>query len=278
MGYSDSAIARLVQRGEWIRVSAGVFRLAAVAPDWEQSLLAACLTGAPDTVVSGRAAARVHHLDGAWDEVIEVSSSRRIRLNGVSSHIRDLREADRTIRDGIPVTSVERTLMDLAALISKKDLEVALDSALRQRKTTIARLKWCVSNGRRKGVKGIGVLAGLIENRCATSESPLETRLAQILRRSSLPMPEAQFRVMDGTRVIGRFDFAYPPAKLIVEVDGYRWHSGKSAWQRDRTRDNALNRLGWTVLRFTAEDLRSPRAVIAQIREVLYPRLDSGVR
>jgi very-short-patch-repair endonuclease len=173
---------------------------------------------------------------------------------------------------------VERTLIDLAGSISNQDLEVALDSALRMRKTTIPRLKWCVSNNRRKGVKGIGVLDALLTERSLASESPLETRLAQILRQSSLPMPEAQFRVMDGAKVIGRFDFAYPAAKLIIEVDGYRWHSGKHAWQKDRERDNALNRLGWTVLRFTAEDLRRPRLVISQIRDVLYPRLDSGVR
>jgi very-short-patch-repair endonuclease len=168
--------------------------------------------------------------------------------------------------------------MDLAASLSREELEVALDSALRRSMTTVARLKWHVAICRRRGVKGIGMLANFLEDRSVASESPLETRLAQILARSGLPTPESQFRVMEGTKVIGRFDFAYPNAKLIIEVDGYRWHSGKHAWQRDRTRDNALNRLGWTVLRFTIEDLRSPRRVISQIKDVLYPPLDSGVR
>jgi very-short-patch-repair endonuclease len=79
---------------------------------------------------------------------------------------------------------------------------------------------------------------------------------------------------MEGTRVVGRFDFAYPDAKLIIETDGYRWHSGNQAWQRDRRRDNDLNRLGWTVLRFTAEDMKSPCDVVRQIRSVLTPSLD----
>jgi very-short-patch-repair endonuclease len=79
---------------------------------------------------------------------------------------------------------------------------------------------------------------------------------------------------MEGTRFIGRFDFAYPEAMLIIEVDGYRWHGGNQAWHRDKRRDNDLNRLGWTVLRFTAEDLKHPASVIRQISDVIWPSLD----
>ena len=98
--------------------------------------------------------------------------------------------------------------------------------------------------------------------------------MAQLIRRAGLPPPQPQFRVLDGGRFVGRFDFAYPDAKLIIEVDGYRWHSGNQAWQRDRKRDNVLNRLGWTILRFTAEDLKDGANVVRQISEVLHPSLD----
>lgn len=79
---------------------------------------------------------------------------------------------------------------------------------------------------------------------------------------------------MDGPRFVARVDFAYPEAKLAIEIDGYRWHAGNDAWQRDRRRNNELSRLGWTVLRFTAADLKDARRVTAQVRDVLRPTLD----
>lgn len=193
------------------------------------------------------------------------------------AHISTLPARDITRAAGIPVTSVERTLLDLASRLEHEVLELALDSALRQRKTSIARLRWRLQQAPSHGAKGVGELRGLVDARSTAApgtESALEVRLAQIIRRSGLPAPQLQYRVMEGTRFIGRFDFAYPHAKLIVEVDGYRWHSGNRAWQRDRRRDNDLNRLGWTVLRFTAADLRDPADVVRQIWAVLQPSLD----
>ncbi len=113
--------------------------------------------------------------------------------------------------------------------------------------------------------------------RCTrTAEIPTEDkkRVRGIPVTSSLPVPAQQWRVMDGTRVIGRFDFVYPDARLAIEIDGYRWHAGNEAWNRDRGRNNDLARLGWTILRFTANDLKDPGRVVAQIRDVLQPRLD----
>lgn len=278
LGFSDSSIARLVASGEWVRVFRSVYRLAVIEATWEQTLLAACLAGGDDTVVSHRSAARLYGLDGEWDDSIEISSGKRLRLDGVRCHQAPIIARDRTLKRGLPVTSVEKTMIDLAAVTAGDQVEIALDSALRLRITTLARLRWNVGQGPRKGVKGIGTLVSLLKDRSSMSESALETRFLQILRQHSLPVPQSQYRVTEGTRVVGRFDFAYPNAKLIIEVDGYRWHSGRHAWQRDWKRNNALNRLGWTVLHFTAEDLKTPGQVAQEIREVLNPSLDTHVR
>ena len=277
LGLSTSAITRLLSSGKWIRMMPRVYRVAAAPTSWHQSVLAACLSGGDGTVASHGTAGAVHRLDGSAPGRVEVWSPRRLRSDGIVCHCATLSGADMTRVSGIPATSVERTLLDLATRVSPEGLEVALDSALRERKTSVARLKWRLQQAPMHGTKGLGTLRSLVDargTRSTQTESALEVRLVQILRRSGLPLPQKQYRVLEGSRVIGRFDFAYPEAKVVIEVDGYRWHSGNQAWQRDRRRNNDLNRLGWTILRFTAEDLKDPHAVIRQISDVLRPSLD----
>ena len=84
--------------------------------------------------------------------------------------------------------------------------------------------------------------------------SPLEVRLARRLGRSKLPKPVRQHEV----RVAGArryLDFAWPEARVAVEVDGYRWHSSRGAWERDRARLRELRRAGWTILHATKQDV-----------------------
>jgi very-short-patch-repair endonuclease len=97
--------------------------------------------------------------------------------------------------------------------------------------------------------------------------SRLEAKVAERLKQSDLPRPESQWEVRDGGRLLARVDFAYPEAKLAIEADGYRFHSGRAAWQRDRVRSNALTSRGWLVLRVTWDDLsRRSDEVAAEIR------------
>ena len=274
-GLSDAAITRRLKDGEWIRVFRSVFRVATAPVTWEQTIQAACLYGGPDTLASHQSAGALWRLDGLGPGAIEVVSTRRLRDERLRCvRVEVISPADRRVKDGIPLTSVERTLVDVAGVLDPAALEIATDSALRMRLTSSARLRWQLSNCSAR-TKGKGTLLRLLQDRAqiAVPESALETKLFRAIVQAGLPKPTPQFRVMDGTRLVGRFDFAYPSARLIIEADGYRWHAGGAAWQRDRTRDNALNRLGWTVLRFTAEDLKHPKVVADQITDVLHPKL-----
>ncbi|MGH2684207.1 MAG: endonuclease domain-containing protein [Actinomycetota bacterium] len=82
---------------------------------------------------------------------------------------------------------------------------------------------------------------------------------------------------------MGRLDFAYPPSRIGIEADGYRWHGGRERWVRDVRRENRLKLLGWTLLRFTWEDVRDrPELLASQVRAALAagstaPRLLGGV-
>ncbi|MFN2389656.1 MAG: endonuclease domain-containing protein, partial [Actinomycetota bacterium] len=104
------------------------------------------------------------------------------------------------------------------------------------------------------------------------TESTLETRFEQVLAGAGIPLPQRQVRVFDGPDVVARADFAYPDAKVILEIDGYGWHSQFHRWHADRARDNRLQKLGWIVFRFARRDLEAPARMVEDIKDILHPR------
>jgi very-short-patch-repair endonuclease len=97
------------------------------------------------------------------------------------------------------------------------------------------------------------------------TESELETRFLQIVRRAHLPAPQRQLRVGHC-----RIDFAWPSRQLAVELDGMAHHTGRLARQRDNTRQNNIVLLQWTVLRYTWADITQyPQQVLADLVRVL---------
>lgn len=176
--------------------------------------------------------------------------------------------------EGIPITSPERTLVDLAAVVGPDRLEDALDTALRRRLTTVRRMKLRVrAEG---GRKGIGKLRKLLEERDGEgrpSESRFETRLHRLLLDHGLP-PTRQFTIWNGGGFVARVDFCFVEAKLIVEADGYQWHSSRRAWQRDRERRNELTEMGWQVIQLTWDDVtRHAERTVERLRSLLQPQL-----
>jgi very-short-patch-repair endonuclease len=100
------------------------------------------------------------------------------------------------------------------------------------------------------------------DGRSAPARSVLEEQFLDLCRRTRLPLPDVNTRI-EGFEV----DFAWPAQRLIVEVDGYAFHGGPAAFERDRARDAALALAGWRVLRFTWHQItREPERVAAVIR------------
>jgi very-short-patch-repair endonuclease len=91
----------------------------------------------------------------------------------------------------------------------------------------------------------------------------------RLVRSSGLPLPVAQFEVATGSSFVARVDFAYPHLKLAIELDGYEFHHGKTAWRRDLSRRSALARVGWRVMHVTSADLTAPEKVVDDLREAL---------
>lgn len=275
LGLTPSAIDRRCRKGVLRRLHDGVYAHAAVPAGLRQTLLAICRWAGGGTAASHRSAAHLWRFDGYDDSILEISGPRRLRSSKVISHvtipipIEDMRQVE-----GIPVTSPERTLVELAAVEGPDRLEDALDTALRRRLTTVRRMQLRVrAEGGRKGIGKLRKLLAERDGEGRPSESRFETRLHRVLDDHGLP-PTRQFTIWNGGDFVARVDFCFVEAKLIVEADGYQWHSSRRAWQRDRERRNELTEMGWRVIQLTWDDVtRHAARTVERLRALLQPQL-----
>lgn len=278
-GLSKYAICRLVAQGAWNRVHPSVFSLwvpSAPAEVWRHRLTAAALWLGSSSAVSRRAAGVLFGLDGIDSTPLEfvTTSHKRKKAPGLIIHrTSSLPVTDITTRDGLRVTEVARTIVELAAVLRPANLERALESALHLGLTTIEELSDALERAgpTHKGRRAL--LAVLRAHTGVPTESEFETRLWQLLRRKGLPLPTRQYEVLDDRgRVVARPDFAYVDIKFAIEADGFGSHSSPEQLRSDRTRQNDLVRRGWTIYRITWFDLvRRGDVVAAEIAE-LYER------
>jgi len=241
-------------------------------------MMAACLSLWPDAFASHLSAASLWQLPGFEASApIEISAdkARRRRNPPYTVHwTAPIPAHDRASVNAIPVTSPSRTILDVAGLLLPELLEEAVDDAIRRRLTSVSRLRWQLEKaGRRRGVAELRALVDARDPSARPSESVLETKVARILRTAKLPGLVAQYDIVVAERVIARVDFAFPAAEVAVEADGYRWHSGRTQWQHDVERRNALTNLGWRVIHVTWEDLNRPQAIVDHVEQALRARL-----
>lgn len=232
---------------------------------WE---LAAVLACGDDVVVSHRSAAALWRLVSPPDgevEVTVVAHHCRSR-KGIRVHRADrLDRRDHRFRRGIPITSPARTMIDLAAQASAWELERVIAEAYALTLVTETELEAAAD----RAPKHAGVAALRAELRREGgpqwTQSEGERRMLKLLRAARLPLPRTQVRIAGWPA-----DFLWPDQRLIVEVDGYPFHSGRRAFERDRRRDQAHIAAGYTVIRVTWRQLNEePLVVIATIARAL---------
>ena len=269
-GFSARQIHVRVKRGLWLRYLPGVYRVAGSSTSLHQYLMGACLWGGPVTLVSHRAAAALFSLQGIPAGTVEVvtttrkrSPTPRIKLH----YTRDLAGLDQAIHQGLPVTSVARTIVDLASVTAPKVLERAFNHALRFGMTSAeevgARLDAVGSNGRR----GTRELQRLLMNREILHEgsaSDLEDDFISFVRWAGLPMPVGQFSIFDDKgRFVMRCDFAYPTHKVAIEIDSRSYHSDAGDRARDHLKRRTATAQGWIVVPVGRRDLGPDRRKLA---------------
>lgn len=181
---------------------------------------------------------------------------------------RDVPLRDRVLREGLPCTGPARTVSDLARTLPTPEALVVADSALRGRLVRERDLRRRLLRAEGSGAGRLRLVGSLVD---AGSGSALESLLRWTLHEAGLPAPVTQHRIRDGAgREVARVDFCWPEEGLVVEADGFAFHSERSAYRRDRERTNSLVRLGWRVLRFTWEDVRHrPGYVVGLVRACL---------
>lgn len=234
--------------------------------------MAAVLAIGDGAVLSHRDAAALHGLRPPGDHLRwEVTttgrsgSTDRIRVFGTAT----LDARDTTSVDGIPVTGVARTLVDLAGTVPRAQLAKALNEAERQRVFDLRAIERAMAaTARRKGhghAELRAALARLATIGAPVTRSELEDRFLKLLDAESLPRPLANYGI-EGMEV----DACWPQQRLVVELDGWDGHSTRRAFQEDRERGNALELAGWRLLRFTWADVtRRPEDTVAQVARAL---------
>jgi hypothetical protein len=280
-GLSQDQVDRRVQKGVWERRHRGIFAIAGAPRTYEQRELAACL--ATGGTGSHRAAMVLWHVEPD-DRVAEVTvhRGRTPFRDGIVVHQSvDLRSEHVSVRSGIPVTNPLRMLADVGAVLPPWYVERCIEQGLARRlftQTAIVGVRWELS---KQGRNGLGALDEAIRRagfHLGDVESVLEAAFARLCVAYDLPAPVLQHEVVvDGRR--RRIDAAWPALMLAVEVDGFASRIDRARFQDDRTRQNALVRAGWTVIRFTWEDvMQRPQLVARQIHSVLggLRRAESG--
>lgn len=255
---------------EWRRLTTGVYAWAGLPDGPLLEISAACLRLPLDAVVAGRSAAWLHGLDVRPTDPVELFVTEHSGVTsrvGVAVRRAHLEPADVTQVQGVRSTAPCRTLFDLSSRLPFREAIVAADSALRIGLVSASELAtWADRHPRAKGIRAF---RRVVENAEPLSESPMETRLRVLLVLAGLPRPEAQVDLVDEHgEFLGRADLYYPGVRLAIEYDG---STHRESLVEDNRRQNRILAAGYSLLRFSAADLRTPAAIVAQVRGALPP-------
>ncbi|TVP79273.1 MAG: DUF559 domain-containing protein [Gemmatimonadales bacterium] len=272
-GLSSSTITRLARRGYLQRIHRGVYLLG-VARGPECRWMAAVLASGPDSVLSHESAGQLWGVvpgrsDWKKAEVhVVLPENRYSQRSGVMVHRSDLDPEDRTTHRGIPVTSPARTLLDLALGLPLRQLERSVAETFRKGLATRRDLRRAMGRRRdQRGRRAIRTVLGL-SNGPALTRSEAERRFLDLVRGARLPPPKTNVKIGPW-----EVDAYWPRARLVVEVDGFAYHSSRAAFERDRRKDLWLGERGLRVLRFTWRQIvESPVETATTLRQALVER------
>jgi hypothetical protein len=257
VGMTDEMIRHRIATGRWVRVAAGLYRLAGVPVTWKQRASAACLIAGAGAAVSHRSAAVLWGVSGFRPGPLDITvPPGRSNRNALARVHRAAVEA--VVRDRVPVTRPSRMLADLAGVVNGDLLEEAVDDVL------------CRGLCRLEDLPARGRLGAVLQawNGDGVAEGVAEMRVARALLAEDLPAPVRQYEIWVGGVFIARVDLAYPPFRLAMELDGFRWHAGRRRFRSDRVRRNRVEAAGWRLLEAAPEDIDDLVAGAASIVRV----------
>jgi predicted transcriptional regulator of viral defense system len=268
LGLSARAVRDRVAAGRLTRIHRGVYAVGHGRLTIRGYWMAAVLAYGPNAVLSHRSAAALHGIrpdNRAKADVTLPSRSARPRP-GIQVHASTtLQPADVTEIDGIPCTSLARTLLDLAEVIDRQGVERAVTQAEVNRVFDLRAVEEVLS--RAAGRRGAGVLRGVLAqyDGPTLTDKELEERFLALCRAASLPSPAVNAWITLDGGVAYKIDFLWRAARLGVETDGWASHGTRQAFESDRRRDRNLRLAGWDVVRFTWRDVEHEPEEVASV-------------
>jgi hypothetical protein len=267
LGIGARAVQLRATSGRLHRVHRGVYAVGHRRLRPEGHRLAAVLACGPGAVLSHRSAAAQWELLATSQERIDVTAPRsREGVPEIRLHTsRSLDAQDITSHEGIPITTVHRTLLDLAATAREDQLENALAQAMHLQLYDQRAIDDVIA--RANGHRGASVLKEATKQEPQITKSMWETRMLTLVRGAGLPEPTCNEALHAPDHGECHPDFYWPAYGLIVETDGWEAHRTLAAFRSDRAKDAALTAAGYKVLRFTwdvddATILRRLRALL----------------
>ena len=272
-GVSDSAVDRRID-GLLKRFASGVF---IVGVESQRSVLAAAELVEPRACAAGLTAAELQGLPIRRMQrvAVVVPHNRRPTFpNPVQSRrTRHLPVEDVALVDGLRTTTVERTICDLSIVVSARQLQRLIEWSISSRRMTASSFRACAVGFCRRGRKGSAQIRllrhDLLDGRPVPA-SVLEQRGLEMLHRHGMHGFEAHFAPpwFDGLR--GIVDVAWPSSRVILELDGRRWHAVTEAQEEDRRRDRKAAENGWIVLRATWDEVvHREESLVTDLRAVI---------
>jgi very-short-patch-repair endonuclease len=266
-GVTAAEIEQRLRTGALIREYAGVYRVGHRAPSLEARYLAAVLACGEGALLSDRAAGCLFGALKGLAPPPEVTAPTERRIKGIKTHrSRNMDPRDATTFRGIPITTLPRTLVDLASVLDPDDLARAFHEAEVRHGTTPAQVEPVLD--RRPNSPGARKLRAVLRGDTPITLSRLEKRFLVLLREAGLPAPRTN-RPAGGYRV----DCRWPDHRLTVELDSYRYHHSRHAWEQDRRREREARARGDEFRRYTWGDVHEhPKQMLTELRGLLGSR------
>jgi Protein of unknown function (DUF559)/Transcriptional regulator, AbiEi antitoxin len=256
LGLGRGQIGHRLDAGRLQPVHHGVYAVGHRALSREGRWVAAVLAAGPNSALSRQSAAALWGIRDTARADADVVSERRVRRRrGIRPHRARLPSDERAVVRGIPVTTVARTVLDLAAVPSRSQLERAISAAEARRLGDSRSLDSLLD--RYPGRRGVATIKAIIVRReigTNLTRSELEHRFVAFLGSAELPRPQTNVS-LEAAGLLLEVDCLWRAERLVVELDGYAFHGSAESYERDRARDRALSVAGWRVVRVTWRQL-----------------------
>lgn len=275
VGLTEEALRHRARVGRLHRVHRGVYAVGYIAPSDESRWMAAVLACGRKAALSHTSAAKLWGIWRGAESGTHVVVPGCIRgPSAVHVHrSRTMAPSDQSLRGGIPVTTVSRTIVDLASMLTAEQLANVIHEAAYRRLLSVRGVRAALrrTQGRRWNRRVEAALEAHLTGSSGT-RSTLEDRLLSVMSSRGIPPPAVNRRLSVSGSLI-EVDFVWPQAKLCVEIDGPA-HDRPRTKREDRLRDSLLRSAGYEVVRLRAEHLdQDGYQLAAEIEELLHRRL-----